>query len=659
MDTVSETNSSYLTNEILYLRLQLEQKLNPSNDHSESSIAAAKPSHSGLSPTPLDNLCSIFQLSDYERKILVLCAAAEIDWKSYDLFKEYCSGIGQQALPTPLIAMNLESGFQFSAFSLDRPLYCWKLIRRVDDTNLLTTPLKIDDWTLQYLLGVDYNNPTFGSHLIPKRVKPDTTLISDAQSKVMGQIKTAWQSSKNASVPPLQLCGIDPPALSTIAALACAEIGYSLFSIDATHLSINEQLQRDWVLDWQRKAMVHKRALFINCGDPDKLDARVHNVILDLVQTLTTPLVLSVTERLAASRSLFSIDVPSLTPKEQAEIWAIHLKDIAHNLNGHLGTLVVQFNMTASAIQDISRQAIAYSRENPMIRSNPQEMTKILWQYCRTHSRSRLEGLVERQEPKTTWDELILSVDATQILKQIIATIRQRNKVINEWEMGGNTQRGIGITAMFYGPPGTGKTTAAEIIAKDLNLDLYRVDLSQVVSKYIGETEKNLAQIFDMAEMSGAVLLFDEADAMIGKRSEVKDSKDRYANQEVSYLLQRMEAYSGLAMLTTNLPNAIDSAFMRRIKFSVRFEYPNPEQRVIIWQKNFANKAPTKGLIWQRLAQLNISGASIKNIALGAAYLAADVEEPIQMKHILQSARAECQKQGRTITDQEIWGWVS
>jgi SpoVK/Ycf46/Vps4 family AAA+-type ATPase len=223
--------------------------------------------------------------------------------------------------------------------------------------------------------------------------------------------------------------------------------------------------------------------------------------------------------------------------------------------------------------------------------------------------------------------------------------------------MGGNSHRGMGITAMFHGPSGTGKTTAAEIIARELQIDLYRVDLSQVSNKYIGETEKNLAKVFDMAESSGALLLFDEADSIIGKRSEVKESKDRYANQEVGYLLQRMEAYSGVAILTTNLPNAIDSAFMRRIKYSIRFEYPNQEQRAMIWGKAFPPKAPKESLPPSLLAQLNISGASIRSIALSAAFLAATEKSAISMEHVLRATRAEYQKQGRKLTDREVQGW--
>jgi SpoVK/Ycf46/Vps4 family AAA+-type ATPase len=199
---------------------------------------------------------------------------------------------------------------------------------------------------------------------------------------------------------------------------------------------------------------------------------------------------------------------------------------------------------------------------------------------------------------------------------------------------------------------------AAEVLAADLRLDLYRIDLSQIVSKYIGETEKNLRRVFDAAEEGAAVLLFDEADALFGKRSEVKDSHDRYANIEVSYLLQRMEAYRGLAILTTNRKSAIDPAFMRRIRFVVEFPYPEPAQRAEIWQRIFPPRTPTENLRIDRLARLNAAGGHIRNIAMGAAFLAADAGEPVRMTHLLTAARSEFAKLEKPLTDAEIAGWV-
>ena len=198
---------------------------------------------------------------------------------------------------------------------------------------------------------------------------------------------------------------------------------------------------------------------------------------------------------------------------------------------------------------------------------------------------------------------------------------------------------------------------AAEVLANEFRLDLYRIDLSAVVSKYIGETEKNLRRIFDAAETGGAILLFDEADALFGKRSEVQNSHDRHANVEVSYLLQRMEAYQGLAILTTNLKSALDQAFLRRIRFFIEFPFPAWQERKLIWLKIFPEPTPTEELDWRQLAQLNLSGGSIRNIALNAAFYAADAGESVMMKHILRATKRECKKLGRPLGSNELKGW--
>jgi SpoVK/Ycf46/Vps4 family AAA+-type ATPase len=214
--------------------------------------------------------------------------------------------------------------------------------------------------------------------------------------------------------------------------------------------------------------------------------------------------------------------------------------------------------------------------------------------------------------------------------------------------------RGLGISALFAGESGTGKTMAAEVIANHLRLGLYRIDLSAVVSKYIGETEKNLRRVFDAAEDGGAILFFDEADALFGKRSEVKDSHDRYANIEINYLLQRMEAYRGLAILSTNMKSALDPAFLRRLLFIVNFPFPGVAERKAIWQKVFPPRTPTLGLDFDRLARLNLTGGHIHNIALNAAFLAAQAGAPVSMLMVLEAARAELRKLDRPINESDF-----
>ncbi|NJL28690.1 MAG: ATP-binding protein, partial [Thermoanaerobaculia bacterium] len=242
------------------------------------------------------------------------------------------------------------------------------------------------------------------------------------------------------------------------------------------------------------------------------------------------------------------------------------------------------------------------------------------------------------------WDRLVLPAAQRELLMALATQVRHRHKVYGEWGFEARSARGLGISALFAGPSGTGKTMAAEVLAGELGLDLYRIDLASVVSKYIGETEKNLKKIFDAADAGGAVLLFDEADALFGKRSEVKDSHDRYANIEVGYLLQRIESYRGLAILTTNAKNSLDPAFIRRLRFIVAFPFPDLAERAEIWRRIFPAQTPLEGLDAELLARLDLAGGNIRNVALGAAFLAAEAGTPVRMEHVVGAARGEYAK---------------
>jgi SpoVK/Ycf46/Vps4 family AAA+-type ATPase len=358
-----------------------------------------------------------------------------------------------------------------------------------------------------------------------------------------------------------------------------------------------------------------------------------------------------------------TIQVRKPTSGEQRALWDAALADGAQqsapqgapqvHLNGHVGALVSQFNLSAPSIQAASAEASARAAG-----AREDDFAGIVWDACRSQARPGLEGLAQRIEPAAVWDDLVLPSLQLLTLREILAHVRQRFRVYETWGFAAKGLRGLGIGAIFSGASGTGKTMAAEVLAGELRLDLYRIDLSQVVSKYIGETEKNLRRVFDAAEEGGAVLLFDEADALFGKRSEVKDSHDRYANIEVSYLLQRMESYRGLAILTTNMKKALDVAFLRRIRFVVQFPFPDAKQRAEIWQRIFPPATPTEGLEASKLAQLNVAGGSIRNIALNAAFLAADSGEPVRMEHLLSAAHSECAKLEKPLTDAEVGGWV-
>jgi ATP-dependent 26S proteasome regulatory subunit len=601
----------------------------------------------------LEQLAITFNLEPFERSLLLFCAA----WSIIRQIKAQCEQVFQQPIPSPTREIALFFfDCEHSSFDSRSPLFKWHLIHE-GSGELYNRPFSIDNWVLQYILGL--NPPTFQftpSQLPEAFPYKDGDILASSQATLLYQLLKLWEESSASATLITQLISDDTHASKLIAATAFYKSDYQPFQLSTDNLTFEPKLIEGWITHWHRLASLENYALVLDCGDPSTLNPTARQLITQLIKTTTTPLLITATERIPNTTNLLTLELPPLSATDQKELWAHHLEEISEPLETQIGALVVQFNLTAHQIQAVASQALTQTRaQDPAL--SLETLTTNLWKVCQTQSRSSLEGLVERIEPKTTWNELILPPEPNQILHQIIATIRQRAKVYEEWKMGGESRRGMGITSLFYGPSGTGKTTAAEIIAHDLNLDLYRVDLSQVSSKYIGETEKNLKKVFAAAESSGAVLLFDEADSIIGKRSEVKDARDRYANQEVGYLLQAMENYSGLAILTTNLPNSLDTAFMRRIRFSIRFEFPTAEERAQIWQRNFPETVPTLNLSYQRLAQLNVSGASIRNIAMGGAFIAAQDEQPIQMRHILQAARAEMQKVGRAITDQEIRGW--
>jgi SpoVK/Ycf46/Vps4 family AAA+-type ATPase len=265
----------------------------------------------------------------------------------------------------------------------------------------------------------------------------------------------------------------------------------------------------------------------------------------------------------------------------------------------------------------------------------------------------KLSLLGVRIQWRQRWDDLVLPDDSLDELREMIGRVRHRRQVIDEWGFGDKVGKGLGVAALFSGPPGTGKTMAAGLVAGELGLDLYQVDLSRMVSKFVGETEKNLAQVFDAAETGHAVLLFDEADSLFAKRTEVKSSVDRYANLEVNYLLQRMESFTGITILTTNFDAAIDEAFRRRLAFRIAFPLPEADERRRLWQTVIPARALSDDVDFDDLAdRYAMSGGYIKNAALRAAFLAAGDGVSIAMRHLTRAAGAEYASMGKVMTQQ-------
>jgi hypothetical protein len=395
---------------------------------------------------------------------------------------------------------------------------------------------------------------------------------------------------------------------------------------------------------WMREQLLLPAMLLLQWGNETPGTAAKQ-----LAQRSSGTLMIASREPLRLHRAVECHQVDKPAPAAQLRLWQDALGPAAEEADGVLGEIAQQFRLSAETIVAIAGSVEAERTELLNAR---------LWSACRVHSRPRLDVLAERIEPSAKWDDLVLPEAQTLVLRQLAAQSRNRMTVYETWGFAANGRRGLGLSALFSGPSGTGKTLAAEVLAAELHLDLYRIDLSAVVSKYIGETEKNLRQVFDAAEAGGCLLLFDEADALFGKRAEVKDSHDRYANIEVGYLLQRMESFLGLAILTTNMKSTLDKSFQRRLRFTVDFPFPDASQRQEIWARVFPAQTPTKGLDYTRLAALNMTGGNIRNIALNAAFLAAEAKATVGMAHILQAAQLEAIKTERPIAEMETRGWV-
>jgi AAA+ superfamily predicted ATPase len=634
-------------------------------------------------PSALDTLCNLFNLSFFERDIILLCVGMEL---APD-FEQLCAkaqGNPQRNYLTLGLALSIFPENHLSVLSSESPLQYWKLIEIEPGQTLTQSPFKINKRILCYLVGEPCLDDELAGILKPyPTANPGNIPLPPSHQKIADQLIATWSKpSKTSSFPVVQLCGTEIATKYAIASTACANLGFNLCVISAAILPTNPNELNYLIQQCLREVILTNSALLLDCDEVNSADTSREFAISQLVAGLNIPLILSTQERMRQRlRPTITIDVNQPTYSEQRDIWEFHLGSVALELNGHIDRLVSQFNLSTTTIQSaclslnhVELETLPEVEETfplPVHNRQSQPPTSSLhtensqspilnqlWDFCRVQARPHLDDLAQPIDSTATWDDLVLPEQQKSILRDISTHVRQRTKVYQDWGFGSKGGRGLGISALFSGVSGTGKTMAAEVIAKELRLDLYRIDLSAVVSKYIGETEKNLRRIFDAAEAGGAILLFDEADALFGKRTEVKDSHDRHANVEVSYLLQRMEAYQGLAILTTNLKGSLDQAFLRRIRFVVAFPFPDAKGRAQIWQRIFPNQTPTQELDFDNLAKLSVAGGNIRNIALNAAFVAADAQEPVMMKHILQAAKSEYVKLERSLTDVEIRGWL-
>ena len=630
---------------------------------------------------PLVHLREAFELSPFEIEVLLIAIAPSIDLR-YERLYGYLQDDVTKKRPTVNLVLDLlaEPGLgrlaSLHAFESAAPLVRHRLLelqpppdaRQTSSTRPVAAPLlahrlQVDESLLHWLFG-SYRPHTellgaLSVHQTPQRIPEAflSTELTETLDLVTDTTPTPLYIFHGADAD-LQLAG---------AAAIAQRLGRLLMIVDLEHLTSKRELSPARAVELALRDARLVDALPILTGWDVCLVEETTPP--DLLYTLTTfpgPAIVAghtpwTPKGTPRKRPMVSLAFPVPSYTQRRRLWDHYLGQDGQDgspglLREVINDLAGQFSLTSGQIRD----AVASARDSAMLRRSSDAGRQLtqdeLFAAARAHSNPRLARLADKITPRFTWNDIILPSDQLTQLHEIVDTVRGRPQVLDAWGLAEKLVSSRGVTVLFSGPPGTGKTMAAQIIAGALGLDLYRIDLSTVVSKYIGETEKNIERIFSEAEASNAILFFDEADALFGKRSEVRDSHDRYANIEVSYLLQRMEAYDGVTILATNLRGNLDEAFTRRLQFAVGFPFPEAEERLHMWRTLFPPEIPrAPDIDLELLAErFRLSGGGIRNVLVSAAYLAAADGEKLTMEHLLHGTRRELQKMGRLVRDEDM-----
>jgi hypothetical protein len=597
-------------------------------------------------------------LSEYENRILLLCAAMELDTRIPSLCAK-AQDHPDRVYPTFALALALFDNPSWEAVSAEGALRSWRLIEINQPAScpLMLSPLRADERIVSYIRGLsqldDRLTPFISPFDVPEDTEPNLAGSHLAVAETIEQSLRQWIPGNRSPV--VQLTGSDLLSKQQVVHHILLRLGLRGYRMPAELLPAAAGELETLARLWHRESVLLPLALYLDAADFEEgsRPAESQNLINRFVARCGTLTFLDTREpRAGLGIGALSFEIDKPLPAEQRDAWNEELGEAAEQ-NPVL--LAGQFNLNLPAIRQIARSVLS----NKPAEETAMQFQARLWDACRSRLRPRLDRLAQCIEAKATWKDLILPNEALLLLHEISDQVRQRSHVYDSWGFRRIMSRGFGISALFAGESGTGKTMAAEVIANDLQLTLYRIDLSAVVNKYIGETEKNLRRVFDAAEEVGVVLFFDEADALFGKRSEVKDSHDRYANIEINYLLQRMEAFRGLAILATNMKSALDKAFIRRLRFIVNFPFPGSAERKRIWEGVFPAddekcrlpSTPLDAVDYDQLARLNLTGGSIHNIALNAAFLAARAGTAVTMPLIFEAARTEFRKLEKPVNE--------
>ncbi|MBN2393304.1 MAG: ATP-binding protein [Anaerolineae bacterium] len=608
----------------------------------------------------LEYLRTTFGLTQFEYDAFLVCLAPALDSK-YEKVYSYLQDDVTRKRPTVNLVLDLlgDPGparlLALACFANDAPLFKHRLLKATMDptastSQLLGQALSPDKTVVNWLLG-EYKPDV--------DMQPYVTLTAPKTNETHSLLTETICSTFDIppELPPVFVFrGPDKMLQTTAAEFFVVRQQQPLLSVDLAGLAGAGLVPLVALQLALRDALLTGAVPFLAGWDAVMVEGAPPLPLLDALFEHPGPVIVA-GERawhphgIERERKLVWLDFPIPDFAQRYALWQYYLNRDHITEMPDITDLAGQFLLTSGQIRDAVATAgdIAAQHGQSLRRRH-------LFAAARAHSNPHLSGLARKIEPRYTWDDIILPADQLTLLHEIVATVRGRATVMEAWGVGKKLAASNGVTTLFAGPPGTGKTMAAEVIANDLNLDLYKIDLSTVVSKYIGETEKNLERIFTEAQSSNAILFFDEADALFGKRSEVKDAHDRYANIETSYLLQRMEAYDGVTILSTNLRANLDEAFSRRLQFAVDIPFPEEEYRLRIWTTLFPPDVPREtDLDFRLLAhRFKLAGGNIRNIIVAAAFLAAAAGSPVTMHHLLHATRRELQKMGRLVNEADM-----
>ncbi|CAN5747785.1 ATP-binding protein [soil metagenome] len=628
----------------------------------ERVIAAGITLHRALAATPeplFARLARVFSLSGADLSIVALLLAPELDHDlervvsfALDDFTRKCADVG-------FVARVLGAGSPnkiddtLRRFEDTAPLRRHGIVTlgpQAPETTSTMRPVRLADRIVSFLRGHDSVDALV--HGLA-RIGSRTVRVADVvmNPELVVRIKRALDG--RAGPPRVLLAGPDGVGRAYVVQALMGEAGKDTMHIDLAGIVAEGRIE-ERIAAGLREAALRDCVAILDGGttiDKDVPRALV-TAISDGVADLKLPVVFTLAGHpgwlVNTVGSLVELDVPLPPFRERLELWSRALPPPLASAED-VETVASRYAFSGGTIWRAASRASSSARlRDPLA---PQVTLDDLGDAARLTFSHRLGALAQRIPTGFSWDDLVLPKDTYDALKEVVRFGRYRAFLLEEWGFAAKLPYGRGVSAILAGPPGTGKTMVAQLLAKDLGYDLYRIDLSQVVNKYIGETEKNLAKIFDEAESSHAVLFFDEADSLFAKRTEVKSSNDRYANLEVNYLLQRMETYDGVTLLATNLEQGLDEAFKRRVRFSVQFELPEEAERRLLWRSMFPPKVPlAPDIDWDLIARrFEMAGGYIKKAALRAALIAVEARRAITTADLLEAARMEYREMGRII----------